>query len=558
MTELNWLDRAIGYVAPRTALRRVHARSVLQGVAVQRRRYEAARSGRVIGSRADATGEVLAAGAALREAARDLVRNNSFAAKALDSWAAHAAPIAARAQIPGVQRRQAKRLHDPIDTLWWEWAQRAAAEGDGTFDALQAAGVRALIRDGGYIIRRRDRPASFKLPIPFQLQFLELDYLDGNQDRSLDNGDVIVGGIQFDKRKRRRGYWLHTEHPGASRVFTRLAPRSVFVPADEVAHVFESHRFDQVTGASWFAPAIVKIKDLDEYDEAELVRKKIEACFVAFVSGDADSMGETLGPSGTDESGNRVESFEPGMITYSDTPRQVTFGEPKAVGGYPDYVRVQHRACAAALGLTYELWTGDLSQVNFSSARMGLLQFRARVKQVQDTVLIPRSCQPVWNWFVEYAQGLGLAPQGTIWARWSPPEWESVQPLDDATTEALRLRNGTLTGPEALSRRGYDWLETLDEHEQWYSELDRRGLVFDSDPRQVSKAGLLQPQVAEPAPAQPNEPPEDANDPEADDEAPDEAGARRRSNGHALNGNSDVLRLAQNLIARRNAEERPH
>ena len=29
----------------------------------------------------------------------------------------------------------------------------------------------------------------------------------------------------------------------------------------------------------WFAPVILKLRDLDEYDDAELVRKKIEACF---------------------------------------------------------------------------------------------------------------------------------------------------------------------------------------------------------------------------------------------------------------------------------------
>jgi capsid protein len=31
------------------------------------------------------------------------------------------------------------------------------------------------------------------------------------------------------------------------------------------------------------AVSLMKLRDLDEYEEAELVRKKIEACFAAFV-----------------------------------------------------------------------------------------------------------------------------------------------------------------------------------------------------------------------------------------------------------------------------------
>lgn len=553
MASLNWLDRAIGYVAPRTALKRVHARSVLDEIAAGRRRYEGARrDGRFISSRSDATSEALAAGASLRENARDLVRNNTLAGKALDSWASHAAPISARAQIQGIDRRQAKALHEPIDTLWWEWCQRASYDGTMTFDAMQALGVRSLIENGEYLLRRIDRPRSFKLPVPFQLQFMEPDYLDVSQDRAIPEGNIIIGGIEHDRQGRRVAYWLHTEHPGSARVFTRLAPRSVRVPADQITHVYEPRRFDQVRGISWFAPALIRLRHLDEYDEAELVRKKIEACFVAFVSTDAEGIDETLGQTKAEKTpdGERIETFEPGQIHYSTTPRQVQFGEPKAVGGYPEYVRVQDRRCAAALSMTYELWTGDLSQVNFSSARMGVLQFRARVRQVQNTVLIPKGCDPVWNWFVDHGQAAGLLPMRTIWSRWAPPQWESVQPLDDATEEMMRARTGSLSMPEALAKRGYDWMETLDEIEQWNTELDRRGIRLDSDPRNLTKSGVVQAAATETASV-------DETDPAAD-EAEEGPGEARARNSRRVNGHHDTLRLAQSLIARREAEERPH
>jgi hypothetical protein len=104
-----------------------------------------------------------------------------------------------------------------------------------------------------------------------------------------------------------------------------------------------------VRGVPWFAPVMLKLRDLDAYDEAELVRKKIEACFAAFVTGVQDE--ETLGRAKTAADGSRVETFEPGMIEYLEPGRDVKFASPAASGGYADYMRLQLHAIAAGVGL---------------------------------------------------------------------------------------------------------------------------------------------------------------------------------------------------------------
>ena len=126
--------------------------------------------------------------------------------------------------------------------------------------------------------------------------------------------------------------------------------------------MFERLRPGQERGVPGVAPGIIKMRDLDEYDDAELVRKKIEACFAAFVL-DADD-GETLGPvlggdASEDEAGHRIETFEPGMIEYLPAGKDVRFAAPAASGGYPEYMRFQLHAIASGLGLTYELLTGE-------------------------------------------------------------------------------------------------------------------------------------------------------------------------------------------------------
>ena len=80
---MNWLDRAVGYVAPQAGLRRARQRAALAALA---RSYEGARLGRrtegwvVAGTGANT--EIGTALPRLRDRSRDLVRNNPYAAKA--------------------------------------------------------------------------------------------------------------------------------------------------------------------------------------------------------------------------------------------------------------------------------------------------------------------------------------------------------------------------------------------------------------------------------------------------------------------------------------------
>ncbi|WP_460922815.1 phage portal protein, partial [Staphylococcus aureus] len=69
----------------------------------------------------------------------------------------------------------------------------------------------------------------------------------------------------------------------------------------------------------------------------------------------------------------------PGMIKYVANTEDVEFGEPAASGGYGDYTSTQLHAIAAGAGTTYEQMTGDLSRVNYSSIRAGLVEVRKMI-----------------------------------------------------------------------------------------------------------------------------------------------------------------------------------
>jgi capsid protein len=67
-------------------------------------------------------------------------------------------------------------------------------------------------------------------------------------------------------------------------------PRSasrVRIPAKKVLHVFRQEQAGQIRGVPRLAPAMIPLKMLDDYDDAELERKRTAALFCGFVTENA-------------------------------------------------------------------------------------------------------------------------------------------------------------------------------------------------------------------------------------------------------------------------------
>ena len=81
-------------------------------------------------------------------------------------------------------------------------------------------------------------------------------------------------------------------------------------------------------------------------------------------------------------------------------------------------MRVQLRSIAAGMGITYEQLTGDLTGVNYSSIRAGLLEFRRRCEQFQHQVIVFQMCRPIWQTWIDAAILSGaLLKSGDLYIR---------------------------------------------------------------------------------------------------------------------------------------------
>jgi len=285
-------------------------------------------------------------GELLRDRMRDLVRNNPHAAKAV-------AVLVNNIVGAGIMPRAATgddTLDATVNELWEAWIGQCDADGQLDFHGLQTLVCREMIEAGEVLVRRRPRRASDGLAVPLQLQVLEADFLDAAKTGAAGSGR-IVQGIEFDALGRRRAYWLHDSHPGDA--FGALNTgrnrfRSRSVPAAEIAHVYEKSR-TQARGVPWGSAVIRALRDLDDYEVAEIVRKKTEACVTAIVLG-ADEAEQGIAPTVVDADGNHVEQFEPGLIAYARGGKEIRFNQPAATGGYAEYKRASLHTIAPASG----------------------------------------------------------------------------------------------------------------------------------------------------------------------------------------------------------------
>ncbi|MBF0626107.1 MAG: phage portal protein [Magnetococcales bacterium] len=461
--------------------------------------YEAAASGRRLGNWQpgnDGANALLFRDADLmRSRARDLVRRNAWAFNGVDALVSNLVGTGIKPRSTHADAAFKERVH----ALWLDWSREADAHGVQGFYGLQALAVRAMVEGGEVLARLRDRDPGDGLAVPLQIQLLEPEHLPFNLNRDLPNGNRIRAGIEFDRIGRRVAYHLYREHPGERAAGGGLFGDPVPVPASEVIHLFRPLRPGQIRGEPWLTQALVKLHELDQYDDAELVRKKTAALIAGFITkpspefalaGEDDAI--------PDEHGAAPVSWTPGTMQVLMPGEDVKFSEPADLGGqYGEFMKTQLRAVAVAIGVTYEQLTGDLSGVNYSSIRAGMVEFRRRMEQWQRSVIIHQFCRPVWERWMDRAV-LSGALEAPGYARrrreyqavkWIPQGWAWVDPQKEFNAVVMAIRAGLLSRDEAVATYGYDAEEIDREIAAANQRADKLGLTLDSDPRRRTRTG---------------------------------------------------------------------
>ena len=302
----------------------------------------------------------------------------------------------------------------------------------------------------------------------------------------------------------------------------------------------------QLRGIPWLANALVRLWELDQYDDAELLRKKFAAMMMAFIirqNPEDPFFGNeqtTRGGhrcrrrhAGCREPGVQVAQLEAGTMMDLEPGEDVKFTDPADVGGnYEAFERQTLLRIGAGLGMPYDMLTGDLSQTSYSSIRAGILSFRRLCEQIQYGVFIYQFCRPVWQAFIEAAVLAGELDARDYQANradylaveWHTPKWAWVDPEKDVKAEILAIRAGLKARSMSINETGMDEEEVDRQIARDNERADELELVLDSDPRRTDMRGAEKVEATSPedvgdtggaAPKPPAKPPAEAAGQEA-------------------------------------------
>lgn len=487
---LNIVDKVVAFFDPAAGLRRSRARAALSPKAS----YEGAKDGRRTAgwntSGASANAETFGSIATLRDRSRDLIRNNPLASNSQGKWSDSVVGTGIICQWEDAA----------LQAKWDSWCVRCSADGLPGFEAVQTQVSDSEFETGEVLVRARPRRRSDGIWPPLQLQILEADYLDTSKTGTVDGGYVIQG-VEFNGAGTRIAYWLFEQHPGDNSVSGlrgSVSTTSKRVPANQITHVGRPKRPGQVRIVPRLAPSTLPAKDTADWEEAEIVRKRTEACIAAAVtSPEGDEFQFTTEV--TDANGNPVSTFEPGMMLKLRPGEDVKFNQPSYAGGYDEYKVSRQRDFAAGVQIPFELSTGNYSKSNYSSSRMGAVAFKRSVEAHQWVWLIPQLCEWAAAKFLEYLVMFDGPVQNTTHT-WNPPAFELLDRLTEAKADQLELQLGKKAWPQVVASSGNNPDQQLAAILKYAQLLREAGVDFFNGQMAIADQNAADPQQV------PNEP----------------------------------------------------
>ena len=387
--------------------------------------------------------EVAGGAARVRGRARHLRHNDPLAANAAAIY---------RTGLVGYGVTAASQHSDAgtrstIDEAFTAWAIASQ------FAELQAEIIDALVTDGeAIVVMRTDDDGELRL------QHIPAEQLDESMTVELAGGGYNANGVEFNASDEIVAYHIFKTR------LTDIFPSSqtpVRIPAEDVIHLFRRAGAGQHRGLSWYAPVVLPLNELSQLHDALLVSAKIQAMMCGFVQ-DLNGTG-TAFADGLQSSTAMDISLEPGTMRVLPSGYSVTFSNPAQMQQSVDFASHSIRLIAAGMQVPEFLLSGDMRNVNYSSARTALVQFRQHLEAIQFTLLVPKLFTPVYRRWLALADLNGTIEAGDDAAavEWFFPAMPWIDPKKDAEGTAAMIAAGLMSRRQAVASLGFN-IEKLD------------------------------------------------------------------------------------------------
>ena len=488
--KLNFIESAIGEVAPKWAFRRLQSKQALalagggfsgaSRVRASLRDYNPAAG--------DAASDINPDLEVLRARSRDLGRSAMLAVAAIKSVVSHAVGtgLSYQSRIDGallkIDDATAAAWQDQTERRYRLWCESRECDITRTqnFYGLQAMVLQSLLESGDILVMMVDAPRP-NAQSSMALQTVEADRIC-NPNFSQDT-DSIVAGISFDEYGAPARYHVSRYHPGAVRM--RASQKWQTVEAygarsgrRNALHIFHRTRPGQVRGVPFLAPVIEALKQLSRYTEAELQAAVINGVFAVFMRMDPSAFNELFDDNERKSYIDSAAKWDGGLkfagvdnggkainLLPGEDPVNVTPGRPNPA--FDPFFNAISSQIGAALEIPFEVLLKHFAS-SYSASRGALLDAWRFFMRMRDFIA-GEFCQPVFEHWLdgEVAAGRIIAPgyfaDALTRKAWCGSEWVgdgpgSLDPLKEINAAKERIAVGISTiAAESILHDGKDW-----------------------------------------------------------------------------------------------------
>jgi len=451
---------------------------------LQRKSYEAAVASRLtnswITSNTTADRTIRFSLAAIRARSRDLAINNDYVRKFLRLLAVNivgesGVMLQAKSQDPN--GKSDSIANTTIETSWKYWGKKGQCDVTESLSwvDIQSLVIQTVARDGEIFIRMVN---GYSNKSRFAVQLIEADCININHNANLSNGNRIKMGVELDKWEKPVAYHFRKFDDLSSDY--SVNPEYERIPAQDVIHLFVRERITQNRGVPWLASAMLRLKHLDEYEEAEIVAARVAASKMGFFTTPG---GDQYTGDDVDDKGNFLRDVEPGG--FEELPagfdvKTVDWDHPNQSFG--SFVKSTLRGISVGLGVSYNSLASDLESTSYSSLRQGALEDRDAYKLLQNWFISSFITPLFEKWLViVLVAGETKLPFSKLEkfknVTWYPKRWQWIDPQKDMTANVLGIKSVLKTRTDVLADQGLDFEEVCIQLKKEKELLEEYGIL---------------------------------------------------------------------------------
>lgn len=425
----------------------------------------------------------------LRARARSLAANNEFARRFLNLVAVNVVgptgpTLQVRAQRQDLQLD--KPANDAVEMAYARWSKSAELTGRMDLAHLLRVAVKAVARDGEALIRFvRGR----SLPHGIQLQVLEADRLDEALNRTLTGGAYIRQGVEFDGLGRPVAYYIKASHPGDS--WTASQASTERVAAKDVLHVFLPERAEQVRGYTWMHAVLLRVAMLHAYEEAAVVAARVGASKMGVFQRKDAATPSVIEQMADTKVGDQLQmTSEPGEFMELPPGYELGSWDPEYPhANFESFLKQCMRGVASGLDVSTHNLSGDMTDVNYSSARIAELAERDQWTLLQgwwnhavmQRVYTEWLASALLRGEVTFEQSGKQLPADKLdkflsVARFQSRRWQWVDPSKEVDAAERMIAAGLNSRTSIAASQGREFEDIVDELFQEKMLLEQAGL----------------------------------------------------------------------------------